>query len=934
MNDVTTTGQHPIIQNELSKTYNPKEVEAKWYPIWKNGKYFKPKKGKTNKTYSIIMPPPNVTGKLHMGHALDNTLQDALIRFKRMKGFETLWIPGADHAGIATQAVVEKKIWDEQRKTRHQIGRKEFLKTIWQWKDAHQDFIINQLEKLGVSTDWDYFVFTMDPIPNEAVRKVFVEWYNEGLIFQTDYIINWDPVLQSAISDAEVEHKEVKGAFHYIKYMIKDISNDSNINHIDHLIIATTRPETLLGDTAVAVNPEDERFKHLIGKKVIIPIVNREVPIIGDNHVDISLGTGCLKVTPGHDFNDFEIGKRHNLPLVNILERDGRLNNIAPAYQGLTVLDARAKIIKELEDQGLYFKKEECTHQIGHGERSGSIVEPMVSKQWFVNVKKMAQDSVSAVETDLMRFYHKSWENTFFAWLKEPRDWCISRQLWWGHQIPVFYCENEKCNHLWASVNNLEAEEEQGCPKCKNKKITQDPDVLDTWFSSGLWALSTLGWPNEKAMKEKSFAKFFPTSTLVTGFDIIFFWVARMMMMTLKNTNQVPFHHTYIHAIVRDKHGRKMSKSLGNGIDPLDIIEQYGTDALRFTLAAGSGYNRYINLDPAQTEGYRNFINKLWNAFRFIHPFIKEEHAITLDLINSNELIHHDRWILSELNAVIDTCNKAIDEYRFDDTSLCIYSFVYDKFCSWYIELSKPILYGDDLDQKRQRISILKYIFRNILSLLHPITPFITEELWENLKEEGEDLLIVQEYPEANEKLNFTYDQHNMNKFVEIVTAIRNLRQSVNIKPKDEVEIFLFIEGNEFKDYIEKSSSSLNDLAKIKKLHSYLLNEKSFHSNDGSSGESNAKSGRQNIPAKSISIATSNCEIYLPLSGLIDVDEYVNRLKKDLIKTETDYGKLQAKLGNKNFSDNAPIEVVTEVKEKALELGKKLNSLKTMLNNF
>ncbi|MBF0362883.1 MAG: valine--tRNA ligase [Oligoflexia bacterium] len=910
------------IQSELPKTYNPKDVESKWYPKWKNGKYFKAKKGKLNKTFSIIMPPPNVTGKLHMGHALDNTLQDVLIRYKRMKGFETLWIPGVDHAGIATQAVVEKKIWDEQKKSKHQIGRKEFLKTIWEWKDAHQGLIIEQLEKLGISADWDYFVFTMDPIPNEAVRKVFVKWYQEGLIFQTDYIINWDPTIQSAISDAEVEHKEVKGAFHYIKYLLKDATSAAADVAVDHLIIATTRPETLLGDTAVAVNPDDERFKHLIGKKIIIPIVNREVPIIGDNHVDITLGTGCLKVTPGHDFNDFEIGKRHNLPIVNILNKDGTINDVALDYQGLNVIAARAKIIKELEEQGLYIKKEDCIHQVGHGQRSSSIVEPMVSKQWFVNVKKMAQESINAVNENEMRFFPKNWENTFFSWLREPKDWCISRQLWWGHQIPVFYCENENCNHIWASVDDLEKVQSDGCPKCKGK-IHQDPDVLDTWFSSGLWALSTLGWPNEKAMKEKSFDKFFPTSTLVTGFDIIFFWVARMMMMTLNNTGQVPFRHTYIHAIVNDKHGRKMSKSLGNGIDPLELIEQYGTDAMRFTITAGSGYNRYLNLDPAQTEGYRNFINKLWNAFRFIHPFLKEERALDLELHSNNHdlnnfLTHHDRWILSALNSVADICNKAIDEYRFDDASLAIYSFVYDKFCSWYIELSKPILYGADVEEKRKRISILKYIFRKILALLHPMVPFITEELWENLKEEGEDLLIVQEYPESNKKLDFISDQNNMNKFIEIICSIRNLRQSVNVKPKDEVDIHIFIDNPELKNYLLQNASSLSDLAKVKALNCNLLSQKST----------------QNTPAKSISLATSDCEIYLPLSGLIDIEEYVGRLKKDLQKTEVEFGKLKMKLENKNFSENAPSEVVAEVKDKAQELEKKLNSLRSMIANL
>ncbi len=512
--------------SELSKTYSPHEVEKKWYQTWLENKSFKPKKGHAKKTFCLLMPPPNVTGKLHMGHALDQTCQDIIVRFKRMKGFETLWIPGKDHAGISTQAVVEKMIYKEEKKTKHDLGRDEFVKRIWDWKEQYGNEITQQLQKIGISCDWDYDTFTMDSIPNQAVRKVFTDLFNEGLIYQADYIVNWDPILQSAISDAEVEHKEVKGAFYHLLYKVKDSK--------ETLEIATTRPETLLGDTAVAVNPNDERFKHLIGKKAIVPICNREVPIIGDEYVDMEKGTGCLKVTPGHDFNDFEIGKRHNLPIIIILNKDGTLNENGLEWTGINILKARKSFVEKLEELKVLVKTEEHLHQVGHGQRSDEIVEPMVSKQWFLNTNSMAQIAVEAVENEEMKFFPKNWENTYFSWLREPKPWCISRQLWWGHQIPVYYCG--KCKNTWAS--EIDPEE---CSKCQSKDFKQDDDVLDTWFSSGLFPLSTLGWPNKEAMKEKGFDKFYPTTTLVTGFDIIFFWVARMMMMCMKFHKHTPF---------------------------------------------------------------------------------------------------------------------------------------------------------------------------------------------------------------------------------------------------------------------------------------------------------------------------------------------------------------------------------------------------------
>jgi valyl-tRNA synthetase len=881
---------------ELSTTYSPKDSESKWYKIWEEGKYFKPKKGKANKAFCIIVPPPNVTGKLHAGHALDVTTQDALIRFKRMKGYETLFLPGLDHAGIATQSVVEKMVWEQEKKTRRDYSREDFVKKIWAWKEQYGNTILEQQKAMGASCDCDYLTFTLDPIPNQAVKKFFVELYNKKLIYQSDYIVNWDPELQSAVSEAEVEHKDVNGSFYHIKYRIKDSENS--------LEVATTRPETLFGDTAVAVNPNDERYKHLIGKTAIIPLCEREVPIIGDEHVALDKGTGCLKVTPGHDFNDFEIGKRHSLPIINILNKDGTLNEIGMEFKGMTAKEARKKIAKKLEELEILISTKPHLHPVGHGERSGVVIEPMISKQWFVDVKTMSARAVAAVEKDETKFYPKEWENTYFAWLRDPKDWCVSRQLWWGHQIPVFYCET--CNHQWASET-----QETECSKCKSKSVHQDPDVLDTWFSSGLWPMSTLGWPNAEAMKEKKFETFFPNSVLITGFDIIFFWVARMMMMSLQTQDKVPFKDVYIHAIVRDKLGRKMSKSLGNGIDPFDMIEQYGTDAFRFALASGAGYNRNINLDPDRINGHRSFINKVWNAYRFIEPHLKNGSA---QIADPSKLDHHERWILSELNTTAKAMNEAMEIYRYDDACSAVYSFVYDKYCSWFIELSKNILSGDDAPTKARRISVLKFVFRKILALMHPITPFITEELWSQLKELNEDLLIAQEYPEFDSKLEFKDDQDKMNKFVEVVTAIRNLRASVNMKPKDEVNVELFTDNHELLTYFRSNIVNFQELARVKDF----------------------KAGNKelNRPSKSVMNILTHTEVFLPLEGVIDLTEQIKRLEKELEKTEKDYQKSLNQMNNENFMKNAPENIREDVKKAEFELREKLASIRENLVQF
>ena len=886
-------------ESNLPKAYEPKGVEDKWYKCWEEGKYFKPRPSKNGKEpYSILMPPPNVTGKLHMGHALNHTLIDILIRFKRMQGHETLWIPGQDHAGIATQAKVEQKLFKEQNKTKHDLGREDFLKEVWKWKEEYGGHIVQQFKKLGDSCDWDYFTFTMDEGPNKAVKKAFIDMFNEGLIYQSDYIINWDPTLQSAISDAEVNHKEKQGNFYHLHYRVKD-SNQV-------LEIATTRPETLFGDTAVAVNPNDDRFEHLIGKMAIVPICNREVPIIADKHVDMEVGTGCLKVTPGHDFNDYEIGKRNNLEIINILNKDGTLNENAEAVKGLTTKQARKKTVELLTETEQLVKTEAHTHQVGHSERSDAVVEPMVSKQWFINTEKMAQISVDEVENGNMNFFPKGWENTYFSYQKNPRPWCISRQLWWGHQIPVFYCDNHECNHQWASETT-----EKNCPQCKTDKIHQDPDVLDTWFSSGLFPLATLGWPDEESIKEKGLDKFYPSATLVTAFDIIFFWVARMMMMNNKITGKSPFKDTYIHAIVRDKDGVKMSKSLGNVINPLDLIEETGCDAMRFTLAVSSGYNRNINLDPAKIEGYRNFVNKIWNAFRFIHPYLENANDEGFEL---DQLHHHEKWILSELNDVIKKVTDSLEVYRFDDACNAIYQFVYEKYCSWFIELSKGILNSENSSMKSQRANILKHCFKEIVKLLHPITPFITEELWENLKSENDDLLIVQNFPEFKSSHNFKDDVLNMEKFIDIVTSVRNLRNSVNMSPKEEVEIRLYTDDENLAKYFYKSRGFFKELAKVK------------------SGKIKDKSVER--PLKSVMKATTHTEVFLPLDGVIDLDVFISKLKRDQEKAQKDVDKLSKKLNNPKFMDNAPEDVVKKVKAEAKEFQDKLDSISNSIINF
>ncbi|MDH4467638.1 MAG: valine--tRNA ligase [Bacteriovoracaceae bacterium] len=873
-------------ENDLEKTYRPEPIEQKWYQVWSERGCFKLSPHlddkKDRKTFSVVMPPPNVTGKLHMGHALNNTCQDILVRYKRMQGFEVLWIPGCDHAGIATQSVVEKKLMQEQKQTRQELGREKFLEHVWHWKNEYGSNIVEQLKKLGVSCNWDYFTFTMDPSANKAVRRAFVELYRQGLIYRAERIIHWDPQLQSAISDAEVEFKEVKGKFYHLKYKVEDSE--------EYLVVATTRPETLFGDTAVAVHPLDERYSHLIGKRVKLPLTDRTIPIIFDEHVDRELGTGCLKVTPGHDFNDFEIGKRHQLPIITILTKSGKFNQHADLIEGLNPQQARPKVIAALEEVGSLLEIKDHVMLVGHGERSGGVVEPMVSLQWFLNVGEMASTAVRAVEKKKMRFIPETWQNTYFSWLRQPKDWCLSRQLWWGHRIPVFNCES--CQFQWAAESDP-----TDCPQCKSHHVKQDEDVLDTWFSSALWPMTTLGWPDATLMKQKHYDRFYPNQVLTTGHDIIFFWVARMMMMcTHFAGGQIPFKDVYIHAIVRDKLGRKMSKSLNNGIDPLEMIEKYGCDAVRFTLAAGAGLSRNFNLDPLKIESYRNFMNKIWNAFRFVKPFMDSVSEGDVSKLNLNELGIQEKWILAELNDVIESVTKSIEEYRFDDACKSLYAFVYDSFCSWFLELSKGILYKTEGREKQIRAAVLKYVFSDILKLLHPFSPFLSEELWSQLHP---SLLISEVFPKMNKDFKkFKEEKTRLNEMIEMVTQVRNLRASLNLAPKIPIRIQVNAKTHPTAKFFFDNQYNLFHLARIKRAKVRSL----------------SKTDR---PRKTIISPLSFGEVFLFLEGVVDIQKEILRNERQLTRLDQELRAVQQKLGNPSFTDRAPEEVVAEVREKA-----------------
>jgi len=869
-----------INNSNIPSVYNPKVVEEKWYRFWLEKDYFKAKNQfNKEKNYSIVIPPPNVTGSLHIGHALNNTLQDILIRWRRMEGYNTLWLPGTDHAGIATQNVVEREI-AKDGKNRYDLGREKFLERVWQWKEKYGNNIINQLKRLGFSCDWSRLRFTLDEGLSKAVRRVFVQLYREGLIYRENYVINWCPRCQTALADIEVDSVEENSNLYYIDYPIKDSE--------EVISVATVRPETMLGDTAVAVHPDDKRYKKYIGKTAILPLVGRELPIIADNYVDPEFGTGAVKITPAHDLNDFELGKRHKLQIINLLNDDGTMNEQAGEYKGLSVLECREKVIKELKEKGYLKKIEDYQHSIGHCYRCGTIIEPYLSKQWFVKMKELALPAISAVEEGKIEFIPSRWDKVYYEWMRNIKDWCISRQLWWGHRIPVWYCQD--CLEL-----NVEENKPSFCKKCGSHNLVQDPDVLDTWFSSALWPFSTLGWPEET----DDLKCFYPTSVLVTGFDIIFFWVARMIMMGLKFCGEVPFKKVYINPLIRDAKGKKMSKSKGNVIDPLTIVEEYGSDALRFTLASLTIQGNYICLSEERIKGFRNFTNKIWNVSRFSMMNLKD---FSIDKIEKDKLkmTLSDKWIISRLNRAIKKTNDYLNEFKFGEAAKNIYEFSWNEFCDWYIEFIKPRLYQEeDKISKETAQYILWVTLENTLKLLHPFMPFITEEIWQKIPHKGESI-IISSWPQYNIESVDKDAEEKMSKIMDIIRTIRNIKSDMNIPYSKKIDLYLNIaQDNNLLKLIKDNTYYIESLVKIESLNI---------------GTNITK------PPYSATGILEGIEIFIPLKDIINISEEISRLEKKLLKVKKELDIVCRKLNNQDFLSKAPVEVIEKEEEKADEL--------------
>ena len=876
----------------LSKVYEPRKVEDKWYSHWMKKKYFHSEPNPQKKPYVIMIPPPNITGMLTMGHILNNTIQDILVRKARMEGYETLWLPGTDHAGIATQTRVEKKL-KEKGKTRYDLGREEFIKLIWDWKEEYGGIIIKQLKKLGVSCDWERERFTLDEGLSKAVREVFVQLYNKGLIYKGKRIINWCPVSHTALSDEEVIHKEVKGNFWYFKYPFKDDSSK-------YILIATTRPETMFGDTAIAVNPNDERYKKYIGKIIILPIMNREIPIIADDYVDQEFGTGAVKVTPAHDPNDYEMGKRHNLEFINIMNKDATMNeNVGKKFIGMTREKARKAVEKEMENLNLLDKIEEHIHNVGYSERENVPIEPLLSEQWFIAMKKLAKPALKVVKDGKIKFNPSRWVKTYNYWLENIKDWCISRQLWWGHRIPVFYCKD--CG--WESAENTDPEK---CPKCNSKNIYQDNDVLDTWFSSWLWPFSTLGWPE----KNPDLDYYYPTDDLVTGPDIIFFWVARMIMAGLEFQNEIPFKNVYFTGIIRDSQGRKMSKSLGNSPDPLDIIAKYGADTLRFGTMLIAPKGQDILFDESQLETGRNFLNKLWNATRFIFMNIDDNDNYSSFSIEEIKLNTPEKWILSKLQNTVKSVNENLKKYRFNDAAKDLYNFTWNYFCDWYIELIKPQLYSEDKRQKEAPLFVAIYTLKTLLKLLHPFTPFITEEIWNSIKDKNESDIIISKWPKFQKELVNKQIEKEMELVMGIITAIRTVRSEMTVPPSKKADVLIQDETEKYKNILNRNSEYIISLGKIKNLTIDKNIEK---------------------PDLTATAVVGNLQIYIPLEELIDIDKEKQRLKKEIGNFEGRLKAVQNKLQNPNFAKRAPKNIVEheQNKEKSYK-----DSLKLLKKNY
>lgn len=855
---------------ELEKNYNPAEIESRLYEKWENKKYFHAEVDRSKKPFTIVMPPPNITGQLHMGHALDNTLQDILIRFKRMQGYSALWVPGTDHASIATEAKVVEKIAKEGL-TKESLGREKFLDRVWDWKKEYGGRIVKQLKKIGSSADWDRERFTMDEGCNKAVKEVFVNLYNKGLIYRGERIINWCPCCLTSISDAEVEYEDQAGSFWHLRYPLSDGSG--------YIEMATTRPETMLGDTAVAVNPNDERYKDYVGKTVILPIVHREIPIIADEYVDMEFGTGVVKITPAHDPNDFEVGLRHHLPVINVLTEDAKIVDEYEKYAGLDRYEARKAIVADLEAEGALVKIEPHDHNVGTCYRCHTTVEPRVSKQWFVKMEELAGPAIEAVKSGKTRFVPEHFDKTYYHWLENIKDWCISRQLWWGHRIPAFYCDC--CNEVVVTKENKAV-----CPKC-GKEMRQDPDTLDTWFSSALWPFSTLGWPD----KTEELDYFYPTSTLVTGYDIIFFWVIRMMFSGIEHTGKAPFNTILIHGLVRDSQGRKMSKSLGNGIDPLEVIDKYGADALRLTLITGNAPGNDMRFYWERVESSRNFANKVWNASRFIMMNLDKAEVRDVDV---TELTDADKWILSKVNTLAKDVTDNMENYDLGVAVQKIYDFIWEEFCDWYIEMVKPRLWNDDDTTKVAALYTLKTVLINSLKLLHPYMPFITEEIFCNLSDE--ESIMISKWPEYKEEWNFAKEEKAVETIKEAVRGIRNSRTGMNVPTSRKAKVFVVSDDEQVRDIFEKGKVFFTTLAYASEVV--------------------IQSDKSGIDEDAVAVLIPNATVYMPFSDLVDIDKEIERLKNEEKKLEGELKRVNGMLSNEKFISKAPEAKINEEKEK------------------
>ena len=871
------------MSKELAKAYEPQEVEGRIYDFWMKGGYFHAEVDPKKKPYTIVIPPPNITGQLHMGHAWDETLQDILIRWKRMQGYSALWLPGTDHASIATEAKIVEAMREEGL-SKEDLGREGFLERAWAWKDKFGGRILEQLKLLGSSCDWDRLRFTMDEGCSKAVRHVFVKLYEEGLIYRGERIINWCPNCKTAISDAEVIFEEQQGSFWHLRYPLADGSG--------YIQLATTRPETMLGDTAVAVHPEDERYKHLVGKSVILPLVNKEIPIVTDEYVEMDFGTGVVKITPAHDPNDFEVGQRHNLPVINVMNEDGSINENGGKYAGLSGLEARKQIVKDLEEGGYLIKVEPLKHNVGTCQRCHTVVEPRVSTQWFVKMEPLAGPAIDVVKDGAIRLIPDRMEKTYYNWMENIKDWCISRQLWWGHRIPAWYCED--CGETIVSETDVDT-----CPKCGGKHLHQDSDTLDTWFSSALWPFSTLGWPDNTPELEY----FYPTNTLVTGYDIIFFWVARMIFSGLKHNGKAPFDTVLFHGLLRDSQGRKMSKSLGNGIDPVDVINQYGADALRFTLVTGNSPGNDARYSDEKVAASRNFANKIWNAARFIHMNI-DGHDVPCALPESLSL--EDQWIVSRFNTVAKEVTENLDKFELGMAVSKLYDFIWDDFCDWYIELAKRPLSGEDQAVAQNTRQVLVWVLTHTLALLHPFMPFVTEEIWQSLPHDGE-ALIVAPWPQYEEGHAFPQAEAEMKKVMELITAVRTRRSEMNVPPSKKAH--LYIETGDTAAFEAEREA----IAKLAYCSAVEIGE-SFPQAEGS-----------------VTVVTAACRGYLPMDDLVDKKAETARLTKELEGAKKQLATAEAKLQNEKFISKAPQNVIDGVKDNAAKLREKVRMIEESL---